>query len=477
MPGRNNSANKFAFSQYIVGTVLGDGCNYSTVQSAIDDAFAAGGGVVLVKPGTYNENLTLRSGVDLVGADVDGRLPSFLAKVVINGNMTFSAVGGFSIVVVTEMNFTCAAGDLLTMTPTGGAQMIFACKFSGLEATAPGSRAVVFDPDLTSSCSFATDNSSINADGTAFDMIGAGSGSASVTLESVSSNGDVFRLNSGNGSLDIQNARASAGGTIFQGFTAFGNCTFDSSFITSGNECVLFPAGGGQCFARQSTISCSAGSGLWIDGVGGTVEFVDLGFTAIGNGIGFAITQQKLDWQPYAESSAAAVGSFRGTASFDSASFAVTNGFVQATGNIATAIGTDSGVATPIAGVFNIFGGPGITTLASANDIYINSVTYTEQVGNFGANSDEGYWISNGVTATLPATGGLVDGATVEIVCVASPVVVQAGVGQRIFIGNQVSSVAGTASNSADGDVLVLRFRTSGPDWYAVSSIGNWVLA
>ena len=97
MPGWSNSDNKFGLTPYIVGQTLGDGCNYSSIQAAIDDAFAAGGGVVGIRPSTvpYVENLTLRQGVELYGFDVDGRLPSAISRVVIQGNHTFTVAGGF----------------------------------------------------------------------------------------------------------------------------------------------------------------------------------------------------------------------------------------------------------------------------------------------------------------------------------------------------------------------------------------------
>lgn len=47
--------------------VVGPGGAYTTIQSAITAANAAGGGVVYIKPGAYTENLTLFDGVDLYG--------------------------------------------------------------------------------------------------------------------------------------------------------------------------------------------------------------------------------------------------------------------------------------------------------------------------------------------------------------------------------------------------------------------------
>jgi len=59
--------NQYQISKYIVDATSGDS-PYNTIQSALDAANAAGGNAsVIIRNGTYTENLTLYSGVDLVG--------------------------------------------------------------------------------------------------------------------------------------------------------------------------------------------------------------------------------------------------------------------------------------------------------------------------------------------------------------------------------------------------------------------------
>lgn len=60
------SASGYPISPYVVGPSGQAG--YQTIQSAINAANGAGGGTVYIQPGTYTENLTLYSDVDLVGA-------------------------------------------------------------------------------------------------------------------------------------------------------------------------------------------------------------------------------------------------------------------------------------------------------------------------------------------------------------------------------------------------------------------------
>lgn len=61
----NPRVNAYPITPYVVGPVGAAG--YQTIQSAITAANAAGGGVVYIQPGSYTENLTLFSGVDLYG--------------------------------------------------------------------------------------------------------------------------------------------------------------------------------------------------------------------------------------------------------------------------------------------------------------------------------------------------------------------------------------------------------------------------
>jgi hypothetical protein len=62
---RQNATNTYSYSKYIVDNIT-LGC-YTTIQSAINDAMAAGGGLILIRSGTYTEDLTLYTNVDLEG--------------------------------------------------------------------------------------------------------------------------------------------------------------------------------------------------------------------------------------------------------------------------------------------------------------------------------------------------------------------------------------------------------------------------
>ena len=85
------SGSGFPISPFVVGPSGKAG--YQTVQSAINAANTAGGGTVYVQPGTYTENLTLFTKVDLIGATAIG---SADGTVTIIGTHTPPSSGTFS---------------------------------------------------------------------------------------------------------------------------------------------------------------------------------------------------------------------------------------------------------------------------------------------------------------------------------------------------------------------------------------------
>lgn len=438
MPGWANSTNKFGPGPFIVTPILGNGGNYDSVQTAINDCAAAGGGTVFIQFGTYTENLALQSGVDLKGFDVDGRLPSILSHVVIEGNHTYTVAGGFGAVIAENITFSCLAGDLITMIATGNGQAIFAAKFCGLEAfTDPASRAVVFNPDGTSATQFNTDNCNINSATHTFEMVGAGTGAATLSLSNCNSGtGNAFELTAGSGSLSGLWTEVSANTHIFNGNTVNGNCRFDYSNLSSTSETVIFPLGNGQATFNHISISCGAVSGNFIDGTGGQLNFADL-ILAGSAGIGAAITQVKVNWQPYGESAAAGPGSARGTASFDNTQFTVVDGFVQ--------------LSSPP------------TTFPWVNQVV--STTVPAFQGNF-VNGP-------GVTLTLPPAPAQGDVVKFKATTAAT-FVVQADPAHLLIVGNQISGLGGTATSTDIGDSIEFTYYFDGVSWLANSIIGNW---
>jgi hypothetical protein len=167
-----------------------------------------------------------------------------------------------------------------------------------------------------------------------------------------------------------------------------------------------------------------------------------------------------------------------GLSNFSSTDFAVAaTGFVTlSTTGAGKTITGDTGVISPIANNWNILGGPGITTSGAGNTLTINGVTFSDNSGIFTAAVDNGYFLTAASTVTLPAAPA--QGEVVRIIVdTTGSCVITANTGQIIRINNDVSSTAGTATNSARGDALWLVYRTTGAVWIAENSIGLWTLA
>lgn len=104
----------FAITPYVVGPVGEAG--YLTIQAALDAANTAGGGIVVVQPGTYTENLTTYDNTQVVGAIGLGDTGDFI----IVGVHTPPTSGGFSF---RNINLQSAT-DVFSSTAVGTATLI-----------------------------------------------------------------------------------------------------------------------------------------------------------------------------------------------------------------------------------------------------------------------------------------------------------------------------------------------------------------
>jgi hypothetical protein len=107
---------KFPVTPFVVGPIGQAG--YQTIQSGINAANLAGGGIVVVQPGTYTENLTLFNGCHVMGltlADAGG-------GVIIVGVHTPPTTGGF----VFNNVFLQSATHIFNSASAGSAHLIIA---------------------------------------------------------------------------------------------------------------------------------------------------------------------------------------------------------------------------------------------------------------------------------------------------------------------------------------------------------------
>ena len=139
----------------------------------------------------------------------------------------------------------------------------------------------------------------------------------------------------------------------------------------------------------------------------------------------------------------------------------------------------DTNSAIPTLNVIKVHGVGSTTSLGASNEIVITVVnagfTWSEQSVSFAAAIQNGYFCNAALTATLPASGGLVIGnSVIFFVDTASAVVIQAGVGEMIQVGSTISGAGGTATSNTQGSILELVFKPSDLTWHTISSLGSW---
>jgi hypothetical protein len=144
----------------------------------------------------------------------------------------------------------------------------------------------------------------------------------------------------------------------------------------------------------------------------------------------------------------------------------------------------DGNSAVASANVIQVHGVGASTSIGASNEIVVTVInegfTWNEETTSFAAAVQNGYFCNDALTATLPATAGLVIGNTIIIyVDTTGVVVIQANTGQSIQVGEGVSSPGGTATCTAGqkGSILEIIFKPSDSTWHVQSSLGSWVTA
>lgn len=119
------------------------------------------------------------------------------------------------------------------------------------------------------------------------------------------------------------------------------------------------------------------------------------------------------------------------------------------------------------------FGQNTIDASVSASGLF----PWTDTSGSFTAAVNHGYFLTAASTPLLPASP--TQGQRVGFIAdTTGSVVVTANTGQSIRIANQISSVAGTATNALQGDALILVYRASVSTWFSEGSpAGAWLTA
>jgi len=463
-------------SKYVVdqSTTVGLRGTYSTIQSAIDDAFNNGGGEVLIRSSifAYTENLTLRDGVNLTGISANDRV-TFSSHVLIWGVHTLTGDGN---VKINNIAFDSnSGGNLFTINgpDATNTSIIFTQCF--VQSTSPGEKTFLVTPLLAGTinlyfynCTGISDTNFIDAEGT---------GTTTLTVEDgiFSTNSDqCINFNGGTCSFTINNSNLNGATYCIQSTTTLNGQLYGTQCIAGTNEVISFIAGNSLTI-QSCVMQSSAISNNWITGAG-TIFWADITFPGTATLVDGAATSTPIVWGPHATSGNSGTA-YKGTAGFDSTVFTVTDGFVTSSGTgIGQTITGDSGGAlSPTAGNWNIVGGPGVTTSGSGSTLTINSVVFTNTAAATLA-VDNGYFATAAGTYPLPATAA--QGEMLIVVCdTAGAVVLDAPANNFIRVGSSITSSGGTATSNAIGDSLTLRYRLSSLTWEATSVVGTWTIA
>ena len=465
MPGRSNADNKFGPTPFVVGEFLGDGCNYTNIQAAMNDAFAAGGGLVYIRYKTtpYVENLTILPNVTLHGVSIDGRIAPIC--VVIQGNHTATFIGtGTAFAAFENITFNSVTGDVITLSAGVGDFAVLAMKYCRIDS--PDARGVV----CVVRASFLCAECNVIGFTQALD-VGAGCGYNCSYGRLTSGSTEALRVVGGSGEVvyslisGVTQAVTMTGGTI----------TLQYNSISASGATISFLAAG-VVQSEHNVHSSGNGTGFYIDGIG-TYSYSAEVASGTATSIDPATSQTIEFLRPVCDSGVApGTGVARGTSAFDSAQFTLTDGFVQITNpQISFITGDQGGTLSPIVGNFNLIGGAGVTTTGTSNILTFHAPLFTNQGASISVLTNSGSFATAAITLTLPA-GPVIGDECIFVVNTAAVLVIKAAGGQTIQLDTTISAVAGTATSTAQGDIISLRYSNFDTRWYAVSSKGTWVV-
>jgi len=324
---RANADNLFGITDYIVSNNASQG-SFTIIQDAINACALAGGGLVVIKPGTYNESLTLAIGVDILGVDDDGR-GTPLVNIFGNHSFTGDSTSGMSGFVIQNVNLGNGVGNTFTLTCNGPNG--FFCAVKNCNINSPTGGAFVLDSTSTGGVTALLLSSNGNSNNT-FATVGNFCGIQLDDSSIYSATGAGAVLNGTNSSFtSTTNATVSAqtNAVIFNNSSAQARVEF--SDLHSGQEIYNFTVDGGNLTSYHNVLGTDTGSGNYIVGTApGTSHYSYASEVLSGSAkkIGPNIFEQPQIIRPLA-TAGTPLTAVTGTASFDSSSFTVTDGFVE----------------------------------------------------------------------------------------------------------------------------------------------------
>lgn len=472
MVGWTNADNKFGPSSYVVGTPangLGNGVNYTSIQQAINDASI--GTTIIIRPGTYTENITLKNGVFLWGVPSSGLLAPLVNVI---GNLTLDAsLSPGTLVHLENISFVSSAGNGLLTTNAGLVRFhAFNCYFQS-----NGGFAGALLQNVSGTYSLFEFKECL--------IIGD-----TIGLDAQNHNALIINESRIQGPIAMHTQDTARITAYTTQLTADTTAVVSSEFemvlrdcYLEGNNCLgVQVLGTGDVIIESCVVNSTDASGFWASGdPTATMEYTNIVLEQ-NKDIDPTIVSGSYDWKPYAVATPSpGTGATKGTCNFDDSVFSVVDGFVSSLSGTGFIESVTSAGATivPTAGNIQLQGESGVNVAQTAASIFVyRAPLYTTTSISGLMNADNAvFFTTNAITLSLPSTVqmGLCQGA---VVTDAGPVVLTpSDPAQSIRIGALISSAGGTATSTSIGDELVLRLNTNDNIWYAEKVIGNWILA
>ncbi len=460
-------------ARYIVAPTLTDGATHTSIQAAINQAVIDTYGplnptVILVRPGTYAENITLVGGINLQAA-ASGK--SFATA--INGSVSLGTGGIVSIDAI-DIN---SPGDAITFSGSSFQQLYLA---NNVAYAAGTGRALVMSNTAA--------GSGVTIDNVNFRSVSLGTGTPVVATAGVlqGRSGTFWPTSPVTPAIDLSGTAVAylTSADVFGQVSLAGSSGFSigNSQIRSGNQPgVLDNTSGDVLLADTGFNTVVAGNVATTNGVGG-LYYTQLTYTLPGQGMpGSAILlpgsgpagPTGATGAPGAAGATGAPGSNGSTGATGPAGAPGTNGSTGPTGPTG-----DTG-APGANGATGPTGDPGATGPTGAAGVnaarYIVATTMSDGATHTSVQAAINQAIADGYTATNQATILIRPGTYTENVALAAGVHLVAATTGKHFTTQITGNTTFTPTSSGQTTVIGLEFASTSGDGISISSAASSV--